>query len=43
MVGLDTCAWLWMCAEPKKLSRAAREVIERDRRQDGLMVSIISA
>jgi PIN domain nuclease of toxin-antitoxin system len=42
MVVLDTCAWLWMCSEPKKLSRAAREVIERDRRHDGLVVSMMS-
>jgi PIN domain nuclease of toxin-antitoxin system len=43
MVVLDTCAWLWMCSEPKKLSRAAREAIERDRKRDGLTISIISA
>jgi PIN domain nuclease of toxin-antitoxin system len=43
MVVLDTCAWLWMCSTPKKLSRAAREVIERDRKNDGLVVSVMSA
>lgn len=43
MVVLDTCAWLWMCSEPKKLSRAAREAIGREQRDDGLVVSIMSA
>ncbi len=43
MVVLDTCAWLWMCATPEKLSSAAREIIDREKRHDGLIVSIISA
>ena len=43
MVVLDTCAWLWMCSEPKKLSRAAREAIGRDQKRDGLVVSVMSA
>lgn len=43
MVVLDTCAWLWMCSEPKKLSRAARETIGREQPHDGLVVSIMSA
>jgi PIN domain nuclease of toxin-antitoxin system len=43
MVVLDTCAWLWTCSAPKKLSRAAREIIERNRKHDGLVVSIVSA
>ena len=43
MVVLDTCAWLWMCSESTKLSRAAREAITREQRHDGLVVSIISA
>ncbi len=43
MVVLDTCAWLWLCATPAKLSNAAHEVIARERRHDGLIVSIISA
>jgi PIN domain nuclease of toxin-antitoxin system len=43
MVVLDTCTWLWMCSEPKKLSRAAREAIGRDQTRDGLVVSIMSA
>src|SRR5262245_49444939 len=42
MVVLDTCAWLWMCSAPKKLSRAAREAIERDRKHDGVVVSVMS-
>jgi len=36
MVVLDTCAWLWMCSESTKLSRAAREAIVREQRHDGL-------
>lgn len=43
MLVLDTCAWLWMCSEPRKLSRAAREAIGRARKHDGLVVSIMSA
>ena len=43
MVVLDTCTWLWMCSEPKKLSRAAREVVGREKEGDGLVVSIMSA
>jgi PIN domain nuclease of toxin-antitoxin system len=43
MVVLDTCAWLWMCSEPKKLSPAAREVVGREKKGDGLVVSIMSA
>jgi PIN domain nuclease of toxin-antitoxin system len=39
---LDTCAWLWYCAEPKKLSRVARETIEREKARAGLIVSVIS-
>ena len=43
MILLDTCAWLWMCSEPKKLSHAAREAIGRDQKRNGLVVSIMSA
>jgi PIN domain nuclease of toxin-antitoxin system len=42
-VVLDTCAWLWMCAEPKRLSPAAHHVVERERRRGGLVVSVFSA
>ncbi len=42
MVVLDTCAWLWMCSHPKKLSRAARETITREGKRDGLVLSVIS-
>lgn len=42
-VVLDTCAWLWTCAEPEKLSAPARAVIERERRRGGLVVSVFSA
>lgn len=39
---LDTCAWLWYCSEPDKLSSAAREALEREQPADGLIVSVIS-
>ena len=40
---LDTCAWLWLCAEPAKLSRRAQSVMQRERRRAGLIVSVFSA
>jgi PIN domain nuclease of toxin-antitoxin system len=42
MVVLDTCAWLWMCSAPQKLSRPAREAIGRERGRSGLVVSVMS-
>jgi len=42
-VVLDTCAWLWLCSEPEKLSKAAVEVVQRERRYGGLVVSVFSA
>ena len=39
-VVLDTCAWLWMCSAPARLSRAARSVIRRERRHAGLVVCV---
>ena len=39
---LDTCAWLWYCAEPRKLSHAAAEAIQREKARAGLIVSVIS-
>jgi PIN domain nuclease of toxin-antitoxin system len=41
-VVLDTCAWLWLCAAPDKLSRAARAAITRARPDAGLVVSVFS-
>ncbi len=42
-VVLDTCAWLWFCAAPEKLSPAARDVMRREKRRAGLVVSVFSA
>ena len=39
---LDTCAWIWLCTKPEKLSAAANDVIRRERRREGLVLSIIS-
>ncbi len=41
-VVLDTCAWLWLSAEPRKLSRVAKETIQREKARSGLIVSVIS-
>lgn len=42
MIVLDTCAWIWLAADPKKLSRAATEAIRRERPNAGLIVSMMS-
>jgi PIN domain nuclease of toxin-antitoxin system len=42
-VVLDTCAWLWLCTAPQKLSRAARDAVKREQARGGLFVSIFSA
>jgi PIN domain nuclease of toxin-antitoxin system len=42
-VVLDTCVWIWLCAEPDKLSAAASAMIQRERRRAGLIVSVFSA
>lgn len=42
-VVLDTCVWLWLCSEPQRLSRAAREAVKREQGRGGLVVSIFSA
>jgi len=42
-VVLDTCAWLWFCSAPDKLSPAARDVMGREKRRAGLVVSVFSA
>lgn len=39
---LDTCAWLWCCGAPDKLSRRARAVVRREKRDGGLIVSVFS-
>lgn len=39
---LDTCSWLWLAAEPEKLSKVAKEIIQREKAASGLLVSIIS-
>lgn len=41
-VVLDTCAWLWSCSAPEKLSRPASEAIARERKRAGLIVSVFS-
>jgi PIN domain nuclease of toxin-antitoxin system len=41
-VVLDTCAWLWLAAAPEKLSDAAREAVQRERRRNGLVLSVFS-
>jgi PIN domain nuclease of toxin-antitoxin system len=41
-VVLDTCAWVWLCASPRDLSAAAHEIIQRERKRDGLIVSVLS-
>jgi len=39
---LDTCTWLWLSAAPGKLSRPARNLVQRERRRGGLVVSVFS-
>jgi PIN domain nuclease of toxin-antitoxin system len=41
-VVLDTCAWLWHCSEPEKLSTAAAGMIEKEKKRRGLVVSVFS-
>ena len=41
-VVLDTCAWIWYCADADRLSAAAREAIDTERRRQGLLLSVIS-
>jgi PIN domain nuclease of toxin-antitoxin system len=42
-VVLDTCAWLWFCSDRRRLSKAAHEAIQREKRRSGLVVSVFSA
>ena len=42
-VVLDTCAWLWFCSAPTKLSARARSVLRREQRRSGLIVSVFSS
>lgn len=42
MILLDTHAWLWLCIQPKKLSRPATRAIERAARSGELAVASIT-
>ena len=42
MILLDTHALVWLVAEPKRLSRAARGAIQRARRADGFGIADIT-
>lgn len=42
-VVLDTCAWLWFCSDRRRLSKAATDIIRREQRRAGLIVSVFSA
>ena len=42
MIILDTHVWLWLLHDPSQLSNAAREQIEIEEAQDGILVSAIS-
>lgn len=39
---LDTHAWLWWASEDRRLSARAKTAIEKSRREDTLLVSMIS-
>ena len=41
MILLDTCTFLWLAADQKKISKKAKDIIEKH--ADGLFVSAISA
>jgi PIN domain nuclease of toxin-antitoxin system len=41
-IALDTHAWVWWATEDRRLSRRARETIERATRTDGVWLSAIS-
>ena len=41
-VVLDTCAWVWRCSSPTKLSTAAAAAVAREKRGGGLVVSVFS-
>ncbi|WP_373539918.1 type II toxin-antitoxin system VapC family toxin [Chamaesiphon sp.] len=42
MIVIDTHVWLWLLHEPSHLSNAAREYIDREEPQNGILVSAIS-
>ena len=42
MIVLDTHVWLWLCIQPKKLSRPATRAIERASGSGGLAVASIT-
>lgn len=39
---LDTCAWLWMAADEKRLSKNAKAAIKKCQKEEALFVSVIS-
>jgi len=43
VIVLDTNAWLFWVADPKRLTATARAAIEREEPRSGLVVSVISA
>jgi PIN domain nuclease of toxin-antitoxin system len=42
MIVIDTHIWLWLLHDPSQLSNAAREQIEIEEAQNGILVSAIS-
>jgi PIN domain nuclease of toxin-antitoxin system len=42
MIIIDTHVWLWLLHDPSQLSNAAREQIEIEEAQNGILVSAIS-
>ncbi len=42
MIVIDTHVWLWLLHEPSQLSNSARECIDREESQNGILVSAIS-
>jgi PIN domain nuclease of toxin-antitoxin system len=42
VIVLDTGAWIWWVADPDRLSRRARQAIEKAERDDEIAVSVIS-
>jgi PIN domain nuclease of toxin-antitoxin system len=42
VIVLDTHAWLWLCLEPRRLSRPAADAIRRAANEGGLAIASIS-
>ena len=42
MIVLDTHVWLWWLHDPDQLSKAAAELIQKEKQLQGLIVSVIS-